>query len=233
MAMTTTLRAAALLLGAWLAGPAGATMYRCGNVFQDRPCEGGATEQRIVPGGSGTARPGGNPAAPGAAVSPFAIPCARVGESAQRIVWKREGGATLEKQLNEAHGDTELAATIQAVYARRGTAPEVRAAIESECVAERTKQAEAAEALKALQKQAGPAAPAQAGAVPAARPAADAAPAAAVIPAATKPNPACAGLRRDLASVESQLRAGGKAGTMESLQNQRRAVDKQLSDAKC
>ncbi|MBA2672817.1 MAG: hypothetical protein H0U68_03935 [Ramlibacter sp.] len=154
-----------------------------------------------------------------------------MGESAQRIVWKREGGATLDKQLNEAHGDTELVGTIQAVYARRGTAPEVRAAIESECVAERTKQAEAAEALKALQKQAGPAAPAQA--APAAAPAAPAAPAAAVIPAAAKPNPMCATWRRDLADVEGQLRAGGKAGTMENLQNQRRAVDKQLSDAKC
>ncbi|MES2938487.1 MAG: DUF4124 domain-containing protein [Pseudomonadota bacterium] len=229
MAMTTTLRAAALLVGALLAAPAGATMYRCGNVFQDRPCDAGVTEQRITPGGARPAAAPANPPAPVAAVSPFAVACARVGETAQRIVWKREGGATLEKQVNEAHGNADLVATINAVYARRGTAPEIRTAIETECVAERTKQAEAAEALKALQKQAGPASPVQA----APAPAADAAPAAAVVPAAAKPNPMCTSWRRDLASIEAQLRAGGKAAAMESLQNQRRSTEKQLSDAKC
>lgn len=226
---TKTLGAAALLLGACLAGPAGAAMYRCGNVFQDRPCDAGVVEQRITPGGtSRTTAPAAAPAP--ATVSPFAMACARMGETAQRIVWKREGGATLEKQIGESHGNEDLIATIRAVYARRGTAPEIRAAIESECVAERTKQAEAAEALKALQKQAGPAgAP-----VPAApAPAADPAPAATAGPAAAKPNPMCAGWRKDLATIEGQLRAGGNAATMESLQNQRRGVEKQLSDAKC
>jgi len=223
--MATRLRGAALvLLAACLAGPAAAAMYRCGNVFQDRPCDAGVPEQRIVPG----MRPGTTATAPSAAASPasrspFAVACGRVGEQAQGIVWKREGGATLEKQLAEAGGNGELAATIHSVYSRRGTAPEIRAAIEAECIAERQKAAEAAEALKALQKQAGqvPRAADAADAAPPAAPAAAPAPAQAT-PVAARPDPRCASWRDQHANVESQLRRGGSAGTMESLQNQRR-----------
>jgi hypothetical protein len=233
MAMMLRAAAAVLLLGCGLAGPAAAATYRCGNVFQDRPCDAGVPQQRVLPGGgrSGVAAPA---AATG---SPFAAACSRVGEQAQRIVWKREGGATLDRQLAEAQGNEELAATIQSVYGKRGTAPEIRAAVEAECVAQRQKAAEAAEAIKALQKQAGQApglptpasAPAQAAGTDAPLPAAAAQP----MPAANRPDPRCAAWRDQHSNVEFQLRRGGSAGTMESLQNQRRMVEKKLSDARC
>jgi hypothetical protein len=44
------------LLGALamlLAAPVSAALYRCGNVFQDRPCEGGALQEVIQPTRSG------------------------------------------------------------------------------------------------------------------------------------------------------------------------------------
>jgi hypothetical protein len=64
--------AALFALGAaCLALPAGAAMYRCGNVFQDRPCDASAEQQVIRPGkGAGKAvAPAGaaQPAAPAAA----------------------------------------------------------------------------------------------------------------------------------------------------------------------
>jgi hypothetical protein len=197
------------------------TMYRCGKTFQDRPCDANVTEQRIVPGGAR-----GAPSGPSAAVasSQFAAACMRRGEHAQRIAWQREGGATMERQINDAHGNTEVIDTIQAVYARRGSAPEIRSQIENECVVEKQRQADAAAALTALQKQAGPQAPAPA----------EAAPAAQVKPVAnTGPNPACAGYQSQKDDIDSRLRAGGSLGTMESLQRQRREIEQRLSDAKC
>jgi hypothetical protein len=54
------LRLASVLAAACalLAGPAHATMYRCGNNFQDHPCEGGTV---VVVPGSGTAPPAAAP----------------------------------------------------------------------------------------------------------------------------------------------------------------------------
>jgi hypothetical protein len=91
-----------------LCGAPALAMYRCGNVFQDKPCESGA-EIRLSPSGRPTTAPpaarapASAPAAAPAATTPssFTAACARVGEQAQRIVWKREGGATQEQQLAE------------------------------------------------------------------------------------------------------------------------------------
>lgn len=56
----TVLAGLALLL----AGPATAAMYRCGNVFQDRPCEAVDQQQLIKPGrGAGRPAPAAEPPA--------------------------------------------------------------------------------------------------------------------------------------------------------------------------
>src|SRR5687767_4339262 len=92
--------ALAALLAGLLSGTAQAALFRCGNVFQDRPCDAGVEQQQLRPGGGGGgASTGGASAATRA--SPFAAVCGRVGEHAQRIAWKREGGATLERQVSD------------------------------------------------------------------------------------------------------------------------------------
>ena len=232
----STLALAALLAGL-SSGTAQAALFRCGNVFQDRPCDAGVQEQQLRPNGSAGKSSGASAAT---RASPFAAVCSRVGEHAQRIAWKREGGATLERQVSEIPGGSdrqEMIAITEAVYARRGSATDIRAAIEAECVQRKTEAAQASDVLRALQKQAGQ------GVVERAPGAGSPAPVTAVPTAATAPgapaakaataNPACANFREQKNAIESRLRTGGRPETMEMLQRQRREVEKSLSDANC
>src|SRR4051812_14984673 len=165
------IRSASILLAACalLAAPAHAMLFRCGSTFQDRPCDG---EAPVAPAAAAAPSAQSAPAAPavsGPATAAtartgvaFAAACARTGEFAQQVQWKREGGVTLERQVAElpAARRSELAEVVQSVYARRGTAPEIRAAVEAECVQRKEQAAIAAEQLRLLQQQAGSAAPA-------------------------------------------------------------------------
>jgi hypothetical protein len=140
-----------------LATPAQA-LFRCGNSYQDKPCTTAAVESPVNPAIRNATVPS-TPAAAKAAASPFAAACARMGNEAQRIVWNREAGATREKQIAEVprgHAYDEMVQTIDAVYTKRGTAPEIRGQIEAECLVQKQKQADAAAALKALAEQADP-----------------------------------------------------------------------------
>jgi hypothetical protein len=234
----STLALAALGV-ALLSAPAHAALFRCGNVFQDRPCDAGVPEQRLRSNGGGGPTTGGASAATKA--SAFGPYCARIGEHAQRISWKREGGATLERQIADIPAGSdrqELIAITESVYGRRGSATEIRAAIEAECVQRKTEAAQAAEALRTLHKQAGQGAveggPASRAAAPAAaiQTGAPAAGSAAEIKAPAA-NPMCGYYRDQRSAIESRLRSGGRAETMEMLQRQRREVEKSMSDASC
>lgn len=229
----------AALLAAVLSAPAQAALFRCGNVFQDRPCDAGVPQQQLRSNGGSPASGGASAATRASVHGPY---CARVGEHAQRIVWKRESGATLERQLSDIPNGAErdeLVAITQAVYARRGSATEIRAAIEAECVQRRTEAAQAADALRTLQRQAGQGAvegapgtpaPGAAAAVPTSAPA----PAAtAATPKTAGGNPACGNFREQRTAIEARLRSGGRAETMEMLQRQRREVEKNMADAGC
>jgi hypothetical protein len=236
MNSVSLLRAATIVL-AFAASGAAHAVYRCGNVFQDTPCDAAGTQ--MTPGGARPSQPAPRAATPApagaaAAASPFAAACSRLGEEAQKMVWKREGGATQERQLADlpAGNRQEMAKVLDSVYRKRGSAPEVRAAIEAECVAERQQAADQAAVLRALL----PANASQAGLAPAAPSAADAsasASSAAKSQAASGPSAACSAWRRDLDSVNSQLRAGGSAASMERLQAQRRGIEKSLADGHC
>ena len=141
----------------FLATPAQA-LFRCGNSYQDKPCETAGAASAVNPAIRNATVPVA-PAAMKPAASPFAAACARMGNEAQRIVWNREAGATREKQIAEVpqgHAHGELLQTIESVYTKRGTAPEIRGQIEAECLAQKQKQADASAALKALSDQADP-----------------------------------------------------------------------------
>lgn len=115
------------------AASAGAqTMYRCGSVYQDRPCAN-AQDSRVIGRGQ--------PAEPGAAAPAVDAECAARGEVAQRIMWRREAGMTAAEQRS-VHREHVL--ILDDVYRRRGTSVEVRRAVEADCVAEKTRSAEAA-----------------------------------------------------------------------------------------
>jgi hypothetical protein len=140
-----------------LASPAQA-LFRCGNSYQDKPCNTAAAESPVNPAIRNATVPA-TPTAVKVAASPFAARCAQIGNEAQRIVWNREGGATREKQIAELPRGAvydDMVQTIDAVYTKRGTAPEIRGQIEAECLVQKQKQADAAAALKALAEQADP-----------------------------------------------------------------------------
>ena len=243
--MKTTLRSCVACLLVLACTPALA-LYRCGNVFQDKPCESG-TQINLSPSGRPQAAPATPAAAPAAAAprpappanaATFAFACSRIGEQAQRITWKREGGATQEQQLAERAtvlSPADQATTIGAVYARRGSAPEIRASIEAECMAEKEKEAEAAALLQQLRKQAGESAATSAAAAAAA--AASPAPARAAdnaAPTSTKPSAArCASLKKSVDDVKARLVQGGGVRQMEALQTERRSAEASLRSSGC
>ena len=101
------------------------TMYRCGTVYQDRPCENG--QQGKIIGVNRPADPANKPA-----LDPV---CTRRGEDAKKIIWSREGGASAEQLMAET-GSAERRRLIADIYAIRGNSLDVRLAIESDCMAE-------------------------------------------------------------------------------------------------
>lgn len=241
MKIATIARLAALASLTVLASGGAHAVYRCGNVYQDTPCDAGGPQPHLTPGkGATPATPSPSPApAPGAAVagqSPFAAACSRIGQAALQMVWKREGGATQEAQLSQlpaAGSRDEMIKTLDSVYRKRGTAPEIRAAIEAECVAEKQQAADTAAAFRALQTQ-------QSGAnsPPAATPsparAADTELTSAKKAASeTGPSASCAAWRSELNSINDAFRKGGNAATLEQLQNRRRGVEKRMADGRC
>ena len=132
-------------------------MYRCGNSYQDQPCAGaqqGKVMGNVVGG-----------AAPTAATSkqPTDAQCARRGAEALKVVWMRDNGASKERQIADLASNSAFAGNpeegrqlIESVYSKRGSAPEVRSAIEAECIAEKERYAQAAAlAAAALKLQGG------------------------------------------------------------------------------
>lgn len=77
--MKKTLPILLTALAAFSTAPATAAMYRCGNAFQDRPCEDSSQQQTIKPGrgaaspAPAASRPAPKPASP-AVADPAPVP---------------------------------------------------------------------------------------------------------------------------------------------------------------
>ena len=211
-------------------------LYRCGNTSQDRPCDAGR-QGRVV--GSAGAQ---SPAASARNQDPA---CTQRGADALKIIWSREGGATKERQLAETDRKGLSAAKreeeiqlIESVYRKRGSAPDIRAAVEAECVAEKERAAQAAAlAAAAARLQGG---------TPAAPTAVPGGPSEAELRAAEtrrreeaaaseeeSRKSRCADLVRQNENIRRQERAGGSGATMDRLYEQRRDVEARMSREGC
>jgi hypothetical protein len=109
-------------------------MYRCGNNYQDTPCEPGRETKRL--GNTNATRAAAGDGAPPAAAAD--TQCAPWGDASMKIVWAREAGMTMERQLSDAKSDLQRR-LISSVYQKRGSAPAIRSQIEAECKDEQDK----------------------------------------------------------------------------------------------
>lgn len=210
-----------------------AQMYRCGSAYQDRPCDGDQPGKPVAGAGSKAGAADSSAAASsGPAVDPA---CAQRGIDSQKIVWSREGGATEEKLLSEETNPARKR-LIADVYRVRGSAPQVRARIEAECQAEMAEKAKALALHEAMVK---------AGVQPAtgaasAGPGPEEKAAAARLQAqkeeqrvAAEKKSRCGSLNAQLDSIRERQRAGGSGAYMDSLNSQRRDVDRDMRSAGC
>jgi hypothetical protein len=221
----------ALAGGLLLAAQAQAqTMYRCGSVYQDRPCADGKAGK--VVGSTGAAGPAAIQSSDG---DPE---CVQRGRDSQKIVWAREGGATEERLLSEASSAKERR-LIQNAYRRPGAASSVQAAVETDCVAEKKREEQEtavaiAAALKArreggdapqsLQSSSNPGAQEQAVQIAAQERAQR---------EADQKRRQCTRYSQDMESLVRQERSGGSSSRMDSLNEQRRSLREQMSRAGC
>jgi hypothetical protein len=211
-------------------------MYRCGNSFQDLPCAG-AQQGKVV----------GNVGTPTATASTPVkdVQCTRRGAEALKIVWMRDNGASKERQISDLNSNSAFAGNreegrqlVESVYSRRGSAPEVRAAIEAECIAEKERFAQAAAlAAAAMRLQGGsPAAPTGpsggAGEPDLSKLEARQREEITANEEAFKKS-RCADLANQYESLRSRERAGGSIGTMDRLNDQRRALDQRKQSEGC
>lgn len=201
------------------------TMYKCGTVYQDRPCASGTAGKAI--GSTGT----GGAAAP-APASAAQAECAQRGRDSLRIVWSREGGATLERVLSEASTPAQKR-FVEDVYRRPGAASTVQVAVEADCIAEKQRLeqeaalAAAAAVLKAQREGAAPAAPAAP--PPATYGSKEQLPAA----EATDKKRQCAQYNAQLDRLRERERAGGSVAVMEAHAETRRELRRRMSEAGC
>lgn len=206
------------------------TMYRCGSVYQDRPCDAG-TAGKVI-GSTGSAGPA---ATQSSDVDPE---CVQRGRDSQKIVWAREGGATQERLLSEASSQKERR-LIQNAFRRPGAATTVQAAVEADCVAEKKREEQEAAvaiaaALKARREGGDAPQSLQTGSNPGAQEqAVQIAAQERAQREADQKRRQCARYSQDMESLVRQERSGGRASKMDSLNEQRRSLREQMSQTGC
>lgn len=211
--------------------------YRCGSIYQDRPCEDAKNSKEVGYLGSTAAA---------STAQSLDQQCKQRGLDSQKIVWARQSGVLAEKLIadlankgmdsNKVNGEKEL---ITAVYQKqRGSAPEIGAAIEADCV-EAKKQAALAAAMVAagmkLQGQNATGAEAAAtssnASVQASGKAQSETPPATKV--ATNNTALCSSLAARIDMLKSSQRAGGSVSHMENMNRLRVSAESERSRAGC
>lgn len=103
-------------------------LYRCGNTYQDKPCTGQAGKKLSAGIASNT-----KSSEPVKAVD---SQCVQRGDDAKKIVWAREGGLGELQMLEKAKSEDERK-LVSDVYRLRGSAGEIKHAIEAACMADK------------------------------------------------------------------------------------------------
>ena len=211
--------------------PAGQTQYRCGDKYQDAPCDSSEQDTRV--GKSASTTP--VPVQSQAQMQAVSANCTARGKESLKISLARESGATVEKQLAEVDSRKSSAQQaaqerrlISSVYAKRGSAAAIRADIEAECMAEKEKLRQAlllAAAVGKLMQGAQP------DAVRGAEP--DTTGEDSETDARDLHIQTCARLTRELASVRTRQRSGGSAAAMTKLNDTRRELETGLRNEGC
>jgi hypothetical protein len=207
-------------------------MYRCGNNYQDTPCQTGGPMSTISAGSAPRA----------AQAQSVDAECADRGQDSLKISWAREAGATSERQMAEIDGKRLSPARagqqkqlIASVYQKRGSAPSIRSQIEAECVAEKDK-------LRQIQALGAAAAKLADELPPSARSsntlASDQNPVetrnlSAQAKADGEHARTCARLNSSLESVRTDQRAGGDAAAMDKLRDKARQLSASLRSEGC
>lgn len=127
-----------LLLAASMLAPgaAMAALYKCGTVYQDRPCDNGQPQQQLRPSGGTVSAP-----APVLTSAPkprtsSGLSCGESAEQAQRIAWKRDSGVKREvvaAELKNRRNAAELLALVDEVYTQKVPAADIRRQREQQC----------------------------------------------------------------------------------------------------
>lgn len=206
-----------LILGAAPISTHAQSLYRCGNTYQDKPCEKG--DQKVV---------GVNRAVATNEKSVLDISCTRLGEQAKKIIWMREGGALKEKLLSEASGEEQRKLIVD-VYSVRGNSADVRSAIENECMAQKAND-------RLLGKVAADASSASTPKKPAANEQkAEAGKSATANQEAIdkQKKQFCSLLRNQVTSARDAQRAGASADQQDTLNQQKRELESQLKTSGC
>lgn len=104
-----------------------ATLYHCGNTYQDKPCSSSANTATIknIPQKNSNSTSNANHSA-----ITVDSDCKERGETAKKIMWTREVGKTAEQQV-ESGLSNEL---VKDVYNHRGSSLDVMNAIMQECM---------------------------------------------------------------------------------------------------
>ena len=209
--------------------------YRCGSVYQDRPCDDAQNSKEVRYLGGGASAPAGQG---------VDQQCKQRGIDSQKIVWARQSGVLAEKLIAEVASKgldssraNEERNLIAAVYQKpRGSAVEVAAAIEADCVDARKQAALSAaliaEGLKLQGKDplaAGTPTP-NTGAQTAARTSSESSSA---TNAAANKTTLCSSLSAKVDAVKSNQLAGGSMPDMERLNRLRTSAEADKSRAGC
>lgn len=240
-----TIAVCAAFLTAPLMAVAGQTMYRCGNKYQDSPCENGEPSSRIGKTSSSTQAQAQSQPQNQAQSQAAIAECTNRGKDSLKISWAREAGATAEKQLAEL-GSKGLSGRqaayekrlIGSVYEKRGSSVSIRSDIEGECMAEKEKiklaQVLAAAAAKLMEDVPSDSAPSKGvGATTEQKSVQIRGDSDRSDPTQEMHKRTCARLTRELTSVRSQQRAGASGSAMTRLGDSKRELENSLRSEGC
>lgn len=226
----------ACLASTWSSVLSAQTLYRCGKTFQDRPCDG-ADGQIVGVNKSQNSQPS-KPSSRAATQA-----CVVKGDQAKELRWQKEAGKTESQQIQEGRYSAEF---VRYVYSKPGSAVEVKASVESDCMDQLERDAQAAELQRAADRLRGggnsPAASSvPAGSLPHERtsPNPTPAPRAPTAEIGGRPSPGtvdnsrCRSLSGREQDIRNQQRAGGSAHTMDRLNSELRSILDQKSSNGC